>query len=283
MGSVLELLRQQRSGLTRQEAAVADVILESPEAVLQLSVAALAERAGVSQPTVIRFCRSVGCEGFTDLKLKLAQSLAPGLAYVSADVEASDPSEQYTLKIFEAAIRALSAARQALQPQRVDVAVRALSRAGRVLVVGLGGSAAIAQDAAHKLSRFPLPCQAVSDPLLARMLMVGMGERDVLLAISNTGRTMAVLELVELACERGVFVVSLTAPDSPLAQAATVALEVQPAEDAEVFTPMASRLVQLTMIDVLSTGLALTQGQAALEHLAQVKETLRPTRIQKAK
>lgn len=283
MSKLLEQLWQQRGGLSRQEAAVAEAILECPDAVLQLSVSVLAEKAGVSQPTVIRFCRSVGCEGFTDLKLKLAQSLAPGLPYVSADVDAADPPEQYGTKIFNAAIRALTAARQELQPTRVEEAVQALNKAGRILIVGLGGSAAIAQDAAHKLSRFPLPCQAVSDPLLARMLMVGMSPRDVLLAISNTGRTTGVLELVALAREQGIPVIALTAPESLLAQSATVALEIQPAEDAEVFTPMASRLVQLAMIDVLSTGLALLQGEAALEHLAHVKETLRPTRQQRQK
>lgn len=283
MSKLLEQLWQQRGGLSRQEAAVAEAILECPDAVLQLSVSVLAEKAGVSQPTVIRFCRSVGCEGFTDLKLKLAQSLAPGLPYVSADVDAADPPEQYGTKIFDAAIRALTAARQELQPTRVEEAVQALNKAGRILIVGLGGSAAIAQDAAHKLSRFPLPCQAVSDPLLARMLMVGMSPRDVLLAISNTGRTTGVLELVALAREQGIPVIALTAPESLLAQSATVALEIQPAEDAEVFTPMASRLVQLAMIDVLSTGLALLQGEAALEHLAHVKETLRPTRQQRQK
>lgn len=279
MSQLIDALRSRLGELSRQEAAVAQVVLASPHEILQLSVGAVAERAGVSQPTVIRLCRNVGCEGFADFKLRLAQSLASGAALISANVTLGDEPAIYVGKVFDTAIRALQTARNQLDVGAVAEAVALLTQPRRIVVFGMGGSAATAYDAQHKLSRFRTPCQAASDPLLARMMLVGMGPGDVLLVLSNTGRTIAVLELAGLAREQGVSVIAITAPGSPLTDWVDVALGVEPVEDAEVLTPMASRMVHLAVIDVLSTGVALRLGPVAQEVLGAVKEALRATRV----
>lgn len=279
LSHMIDALRRVLASLPRQEAAVATAILSEPESVLQMSVSALAERAGVSQPTVIRLCRSVGCEGFADFKLRLAQNLAAGVPFVSANVTEEDDAASLTGKIFDASIRALQDARNQLDVRALHRAIELLDGARRVVIFGLGGSAATALDAQHKFSRFPTPCQAVMDPLMVRMLLAGMGPEDVFLALSNTGRTQTVLELASLAIAEGIAVVAITAPESPLSGLASVVLGVQPAEDAELFTPMASRMVHLAVIDVLSTGVALRRGTEAHIQLARVKTMLRPTRL----
>jgi RpiR family carbohydrate utilization transcriptional regulator len=279
MANIIDTLRTHLPLLSRQEAAVASVILADPQATLQSPVALVANRAGVSQPTVIRLCRSVGCEGFADFKLKLAQSLVPGVPFVSAAVETGDGTATYVAKIFDATAKALHEARTGIDVVAVERAVNLLAYARRIIIFGVGGSAPLAMDAAHKFSRFAVPVQALVDPVQTRMILTGMTPGDVFVAISNTGRTRVVLDMAELAADNAVPVVAITAPSSPLAAMAAAAIGVSSMEDVEIFTPMASRIVQLTVIDVLTTGIALRLGSGAQDLLARIKTGLKATRI----
>lgn len=277
--NILETLRRQLPELKPSEAQVAEMVLAHPHRVLGQNITTLARSASVSEATVVRFCRSVGCTGFPDFKLRLAECQARGTPFVSQDVAPDDAVPVFARKIFASAAAALSNAAGRLDTGSLARAVDLLAGASRVLCVGMGASGAMAKDAAHKLLRLGADAQACTDPLLCRMLSVNLRGGGVMLAISTTGRTTAVIELAELAREQGIDVIAVTTPASPLARAATVALGDEPVEDAEIFTPMASRLVQLTLIDVLSTGVALRQGTPARLHLADVKAVLSDTRV----
>ncbi|HYD99459.1 MAG TPA: SIS domain-containing protein [Alphaproteobacteria bacterium] len=268
--------------MARAEASVARAVLADPERAIRTSLAALAAGAGVSEPTVIRFCRSLGFEGYPDFKIGLAQDIAGGVPFVSPHVAAGDPPDILARKIFASAVGALQATAIGLSGERVGAAIDALASAGRLLAFGAGGSAAVALDAQHKLLRLGLHCHQTADPVLARMLLPTLAPGDLLLALSYTGRTLAVLELARLARGRGLRVVAITAAETPLAAAADVLLAVPASEDGELFTPMAARLAMLAMIDVVSTGLALRRGGDGVAHLAEVKALLQETRLPSA-
>jgi RpiR family transcriptional regulator, carbohydrate utilization regulator len=277
--NILEDIRRLRPTLKRSEAQVADLVLDNPRAVLELNVTSLAHSAEVSEATVVRFCRSVGCGGFPDFKLRLAECQARGgTPYVSQDVAPDDSVGALARKIFSSSAAALTAAANALDDAALGDAIARLAAAPRILCVGIGASGALAQDAAHKLLRFGANAQPCSDPVLARMLLLNLGTDGLLLALSNTGRSGAVNDLAAAARVQGLAVVAITAPDSPLARLATVTIASLPVEDTEMYTPMASRLVHLTLIDVLSTGVALRLGDPARQHLAKVKAAISASR-----
>ncbi len=275
---LIDRIRERLPGLPRKEGAVARTILANPDAALHVAIARLAGDAGVSQPTVLRLCRSFGYPGFPEFKVALAQSLVAGVPYVSAHVAADDTAATYAPKVIDAAASALRHLRNRIDTDRVSQAVATLADARQILVAGYGGSAAIAIDAVHKLSRFPIPCRHLPDSLLATMAIEAAEPGDVLLAISNTGRTVAILDAAHAAVTRGLSVVAMTAPASPLAEIAGVALLAEPVEDAEMFTPMASRIVHLALADVLMTGLAIRLGAAARDRLGRIKAALSSTR-----
>ncbi|GIL39963.1 SIS domain-containing protein [Roseiterribacter gracilis] len=279
MKDLLASLRLQVDALSKREAAVAALVLTDPQRVLRLPLDKLAVEAGVSQPTVIRFCRSLGCDGLRDFKLQLAANLAGGVPYVHADVEPGDQAVSYGPKVIGAAIAALHAARDTFDADIVERAVALLASSRQLLLFGMGGSGPVALDAQHKFVRLDCPATSTSDPLMARMMVSVMADTDLLLLVSNTGRTIATLELAELARANGVRILALTAPHSPLAAAATIALEIEPAEDVDLYTPMASRIAHLAMIDVLATGLALRRDTDGPARLMRVKEAVRSTRL----
>jgi RpiR family carbohydrate utilization transcriptional regulator len=275
---LIDRIRARLAELPRKEGAVARAILANPDAALHVAIARLASDAGVSQPTVLRLCRSFGYPGFPEFKVALAQSLVAGVPFVSAHVAADDTAAAFAPKVIDAAMSALRHLRNRIDTDRVSQAVALLADARQILVAGYGGSAAIAIDSVHKLSRFPAPCRHLPDPLLATMAIEAAEAGDVLVAISNTGRTISILEAARAARSRGLAVVTITAPGSPLGDLASVALLSEPAEDAEMFTPMASRIAHLALIDVLMTGLAIRLGSNASDRLGRIKAALSTTR-----
>ena len=246
---------------------------------MRSSISALAQAAGVSEPTVNRFARSLGFDGFAAFKLGLAQSMGRGERLLDAGVEPGDTAPIYGQKIVGAAIEALTRARDALEPAAIEAAVAALGRARQILLMGVGASGPVALDAQHKLARLDIPTVAHLDPIMQRLAALSAKQADVLLAISGSGRTQLVVESARLAREQGATVLALTAPRSPLAAEADILLAVEPAEDSDLNTPMGSRLVHLAMIDVLVTGLVLARGQDFIASLARLKASLGTTRL----
>lgn len=275
---MLSQIRLKRDQLNKSERKVADVILLNPSIVTQLSIASLAKSAGVSEPTVNRFCRSFQSKGFPDFKIQLAKSLASGALFVTRSVEQSDTTEQYTDKIFTSTIATLDLARKQIDVAMLQTAVDYLSQAKQVSFFGLGASGPVALDAQHKFFRFNLPVTAYDDVLMQRMVASAAHTGDVIVVISYTGRTKELVEIAQIGCEAGATVIAITAENSPLANVCPVVISLPEAEDTDIYMPMTSRLTQLTVLDVLATGVTLRRGEGFHKHLEKIKQSLRPTR-----
>ena len=279
--NMLEKIQSQLEQLSKSERKVAEVILTSPSRAIHLSIARLANTAGVSEPTVNRFCRSLDTKGFPDFKLHLAQSLANGTPYVNRNVDEDDSVEAYTGKIFESAMASLDHVRQSLDMNAVNRAVDLLTQAKRIAFFGLGSSAAVAHDAMNKFFRFNVPVIYSDDIVVQRMSCMNCSADDVMVLISHTGRTKNLVELAQLARENDAMVLAITSAGTPLAREATLALLLDVPEDTDIYMPMVSRLAQLTLIDVLATGFTLRRGAKFRDNLKRVKEALKESRFDK--
>ncbi len=243
------------------------------------SIAVLAELAGVSEPTVNRFCRKFEPRGYPEFKLRLAQSLVRGLPYVSSAVGPDDDTATFTAKILDSAVFSLRTIAEQLPPDLVDRVVDKLLAARRIFFFGLGVSSAVAQDAEHHFFRFALPVSAHADVLMQRMHAAAAGPEDLFFMISHTGRTRDLVDTARLALDRGACVVALTAAGTPLAKASSVAIELNVTEDTDAYMPMTSRLAHLAVLDVLAAGVSLRRGEELQSHLRAIKESLRATRF----
>lgn len=264
--------------LTKSERRIAEVILDDPQAATRLSIAALAERASVSEPTVNRFCRKFEPDGYPAFKLRLAQSLVLGVPYVSPSVAQGDDTPTFTNKILDSAVSSLRGLGNQLPSSLVDEVVDHLVSARHIFFFGLGVSNAVAQDAQHHFFRFELPVSAHADVLMQRMHAAAADPTDLFFLISHTGRTRDLVDIATLARDRGAKVVALTAKNSPLAKASDLAIELEVMEDTDAYMPMTSRLVHLAVLDVLAAGVTLRRGESLQTHLRAIKESLRATR-----
>ncbi|MEP1216312.1 MAG: MurR/RpiR family transcriptional regulator [Marinobacter sp.] len=277
--NLLEDIQLRLDTLNKSERKVAEAILRDPSAATRYSIAALARAADVSEPTVNRFCRGFSATGFPDFKIRLAQSIATGTPYIGQNVEPDDTVAEFADKIMLTTIAGLDKARQALDPKALSAAIDYLIQAKQINFFGMGGSAPVAMDAQHKFFRFNIPVMSYDDALMQRMVAAGCSTGDVIVLISYTGRTRETVEIAQQARNNGATVIGITMPGSPLAEACTVVIEVTAPEDTEVYMPMSSRIIHLTVIDILATGVTLKRGADFLGHLKKIKESLKPTRF----
>ena len=257
---MLQDIQQQMSRMTRAERKVATVVVAGPYKVLRKSIGLLANEAGVSEPSVIRFCRAMQCRGFQEFKLKLAQSLATGAHFddIGPTIDAS--GSDLITKVIDSGIASLIKVRDSLPADDVTAAIQLLAQAERIEFYGLGGSGIVAQDAQHKFFRLGIPVVAYSDPTVQAVAASLLGPGCVIVAISQGGNTQDIIASIEVGLAAGATVIAITASESPLARLATLCLPMNSLADEDLYAPVKSRMAHLAIVDVLAVGVALKRG-----------------------
>jgi len=286
MSALLERIKAALPALPPAEQRVAKLLLLDPRAFASLPVSELADRAEVSKPTVVRFCRSVGYDGLADFKLKLAGSVNEGVPFVHRAVDADDKPADMIVKVVDNAVAALLHYRNDASAHAVERAIQALCQAGengrRIEFWGVGNSGIVAQDAHHKFFRLGVHSGWCSDGHVLLMSATMLGAGDCAVLFSNSGRSRDLLDAAETARKKGATLIILTSSGSPLAQigqsAGQVLLAVDHPEDFERYSPMVSRLLQLVAVDILTTGVALRMGERLRPVLQEIKRNLRSKR-----
>lgn len=277
--NILEKISLFYDQFSKSEKKVADAILLNPQSAIHSSIATIAQNASVSEPTVNRFCRRIETKGFPDFKLHLAQSLANGTPYVNRNVDESDGPEEYTNKIFESTMAALEIARQSIDINMVNRVVDVLTQAKKISFFGLGSSASVAHDALNKFFRFNIPVVYFEDIVMQRMSSMSSTDGDVIVLISHTGRTKSLVEVAQIARANDATLIGITALNSPLGRECHYILSLDVPEDTDMYMPMASRIAQMTLIDILATGFTLRRGSKFRENLKRVKDSLKDSRF----
>jgi glucokinase len=254
---LLERVRAAREALSPAERRVANFVLDNPRKALNDPIALIAQGAEVSQPTVIRFCRSLGFQGLTDFKLKLGSGLTGTLPVQRTQVRRQDGIGDLCAKVLDNTISAIMQFRESLNVEAVDRAIELLRQARRVEFYAMGNSAVVALDAQHKLFRFRIPSVAHTDASMHAMAAELLGPGDVAVFISSSGQPPELARAAGLATDRGATVISVTAAQSPLARRSTVCIPVEHSEDATTFVSMISRILHLLVVDMMSVGLAM--------------------------
>ncbi|MFC3681826.1 SIS domain-containing protein [Bacterioplanoides pacificum] len=265
--------------LRKSEVKVAEYVLKAPEQVMHMRIVDLAQEAQVSEPTIVRFCRGIGCNGFQEFKVRIAQEMAVANNIGQFAIVEDDSIEDICDKIADTTIQRLHQVKAQLHTRQVAQAANAISAARRVEFYGFGASGAVATDAQHKFFRLQVATAAYSDPHMQSMSAVTLGEEDVVVAISQSGRTKDLLHSVQLAQQHGAQVVSLAPANTALSLAADLPIHINIEEDTEQFTPMTSRIAHLMVIDMLAVAVTQRRGPQFAEHLNAIKRSIKSLRL----
>ncbi|CAI1106439.1 MurR/RpiR family transcriptional regulator [Serratia proteamaculans] len=256
--------------LSSAEKRIAQFILDDADAVTALPIAELARQANVSQASITRFAKTLGCRDVRDLKVKLAQSLAVGQRFIH-----EEPDLEGIQGIYETIINVLNINRRTIDEAALGKAVGWLSDARQILAIGMGGGSTIcAAEVQHRLFRLGLPVIAQSDGLLVRMMAAAVSKQDVVVALSLGGYTQEVVESAAIARQYGAKVVAITPAGTPLAAQADVLLALVVRENDYIYKPSTSRYAMLAMVDVLATALAMANKRQSRDRLRRIKLAL---------
>ena len=276
--NLIRRMADNQQSLRKSEAKVATYVLAHANDVIKMRIVDLAAQSEVSEPTVIRFCRALGFDGFQSFKLQLSQQLGLGSVYTQFAVDDNDTVADLGNKVFDTTIGSLLTVRDELNPEVLEQAINTISNARRVEFYGFGASGSVAADAQHKFFRLQLSTAAYTDPHIQHMSAISLSTKDVVVAISQSGETQALLQSVNLAREAGATVIGVAPQNTSISHQCSIPIYVNMEEDLQSFTPVSSRIAHLVVIDVLATGVARHRKPLLKEHLKRLERSQRALR-----
>jgi len=261
------LLAQVQRGIeyfSPAERRVAEYILSRPREFLNQPIVQIAQLAQVSQPTVIRFSRSVGAGGLSDLKLRLAAAVTGTIPVAHAQITDDDSTVELGSKVLSNAASAILRLRDHINQSSVDRAIDALTKSKRTEIFTGGNDFPVAVDAQEKLLRAGVACGYL--PRESEQLMVAhlLEAGSVALVIDNDGRSKELRDIVEILRERNIVVIALTLGQTGLARRADIPIVIDHIEDMQTQLPMVSRILHLLVIDILGVGIAMRKSMQKL-------------------
>jgi RpiR family carbohydrate utilization transcriptional regulator len=272
---LLDSIRTQLDSLSKSERKVALAVLDNPSRTVSQNITALAKSAQVSEPTVVRFCRTLGYDGWHEFKLKLAQGLALALPGPTNEQPTQDDlAADLVNKICSRSINTLLDLRNNLNPESIQKAIDILSRANKIEFYGQGSSGFVAADAQHKFFRSGVPTVAYTDPAIHSIAAALLHEGDAVVAISQRGNNPSMVRSAKLARRGGADVIVLAPSGTALADMATVLIPIDLIFAIDPYTPISARLAYLVVIDVLAVGLALQRGPEFRKKMQNAQKAL---------
>ena len=271
----LARIRSSFPALAASEARVANWIMQQPEKIVHLSMAQVAQACGVSDTTVLRFCRNTGFQGYTDLKLSIARDVVSPTQIIHDDIAVGDGPVVVARKVFMSNIQALYDTLEVLDEGALIKAINLLTAARRILIVGVGTSAPIVHSMYNMLMRLGLNCKAQTDSYLQLMEVALLGPGDVVVAISQSGSSIDPVLTLKLAKENGAATICITgnAQSSITNHADVTLLSVDREARIEA---IASRLAQVSIADALYVIMALNAIDAATQNEKRIWDALLP-------
>ena len=239
----------------------------------------LAQEAEVSEPTVVRFCRALGRNSFQAFKLELAQQLAIGRREERPEIGPTDSIDSLVQKIFDNTLSTIVEVRSKLHMGVLEQAATALADARRVEFIGYGGSHAVAMDAQHKFFRLRIAATCHADPHIQHMAALSLTREDVLVAVSQSGRSIDLIQVIGQARHAGARVIGIAPAATPVMQVCDIGLSVQDVQEDDGRSPLPSRITHMLIIDVLVTAVALKLPRSG-EYLQELRATLESLKVE---
>jgi len=273
----LKMLQNMLDQLPASERKIALYILENPRSILNSTVNDIGTQAKTSGAAVIRLCKSLGLNGFQDLKVRIAGDLVKPAEQGYRDIEPGESYYSIVQKTTSNSIQSIRDSEEIINYEELERAVQTLLPAQNVHFFGIGASNIIAKDAQQKFLRIQKNATAFTDTHLVATLIANAGKDDVVFAISHSGETAEVVKVMALAKERGVKTISLTKyGQSSVASLADIKLFTSYSGEAPFRSAAtSSRLAQLYMMDILFLSMATVQYEQTVQAIDQTRDAIR--------
>lgn len=275
--NVYAAIQSQYSTLSKVGKRIADYILADPVHITSISIQQMAAELDIAESSIIRFCKIVGCAGFSEVKLLLAKYSPKSVRTIFEDLSEIDSISTISESVFSRNIDTLERALQLLDFEKIEQAVGVLSRAENILILGVGASGTIAEDFYIRLMRIGFRAVSLTDSHLMQIQASQCGPDTAVIAISHTGKTREIVSAVRTARECGAPTIGITGyPDTPLKEVSDICLELYSPEQLFV----SPRVAQFSLIDTLYVSLAIRRKDSVVQNIERMNEVLKPFRME---
>lgn len=262
------------------EKKIADFIIENKAKVSSMTIAHVAKQLDIAESSIVRFSKTLGYSGFTELKLNLLRHSDTEKPSIYEDIELNDDIATVTRKVFNGNINALQNTLNMLDYNKIKDAIHAIDQSQKIIFYGLGSSSTIANDFYYRFMRINLPAQAITDPHIGYVSASLMHENCVAIAISHTGRTKEIVDILKMAKNRNATTICVTSSlKSPLTEHADIVLCISSKEIQSDNEAIASRIAHITLLDSIYAGLALERKERVLPLIKNMNDVLHHTRL----
>ncbi|MGN7292936.1 MurR/RpiR family transcriptional regulator [Rhizobium sp. SAFR-030] len=271
---IFEKIQEDRSQFSPSEQRIADILLDQFDFAVNASIIELAERAEVSPPTVTRFCRRLGCQSFSDFKVRLAKTAFVGVRYLNPEAKSTAPVD-VAEDVITKAQNALFMIHRTLDPAVLDKVADRLSRGDMIYAFGSGGnSSMIASELQNRLFRLGSRVTASNDHNMQLMLTAAAQTNDVIVGSSFSGRNEDLARCFALARENGISTIALTQSGTPVAEAAELVIGIDIPEGDNIYRPTSTRFAFLAVIDIVASLVAYRNRKLSTVTLRHIKQQL---------
>lgn len=250
---------------TKSEQKIAQLVLAQTEQVIYTSIIDLAEKAGVGETTVLRFCRKIGFGGYQEFKLALAKELVHPVKNLHGEVDENDSMNMISQKVATAHQKAVKDTHVLLDTDLLERCVELLRTAQIIHFYGVGTSAVTAQDAKYVCLRLGLRVDAFTEAHLQAMAAATLGPDDVAIGLSVSGSTKDTIDALQLAKQAGAATICMTHYQrSPITRVADMTLLTAAQEGPLQGGSLAAKIAQLHVLDVMLTALSMRIKEKAI-------------------
>lgn len=268
MKAVGPRIRMMMPLLTPLEAKVVDTVFAMRDFSDETSLKQIAENAGVSEAMVVKITKKLGFSGFRDFRSAVSQYNRQPTAEMHQELSVEDTSLEIVQKVFRTSIHALEETLAILDMEAFDRAADLIHQARNRDFYGVGGSAQIARDVAHKFLRIGVRASVFDDSHMMLMSASLLVDGDIAIGFSHSGNTIAVIEAIQLARRNGARTIAITNYNSSaLAQSADVVLCSTAQGSPLMGENAAARIAQLNILDAIFVAVAQRDYQAAERNL----------------
>lgn len=258
----------------KAEKKVADWILDHPNELLPLSIVELAEQSESSEATIVRFSKRLGFSGYQELKISLAKETKTNI--VNAHMTKDDTAFEIYEKVCNDIYYSLESTKKALDADALQKASETIMSAGKIIIMGLGNSAAVALDASHKFLRIGLNAYAYTDNHMQVIAASHLKEGDVAIGISHSGSSKDVIEAMQIAREHGATTICITNKGkSTIQKHSDLILHTASEETKYNILALTSRIAQLSIIDTLYYHMVYQQSDKTFKSIDDTENSLK--------
>ena len=273
MNELLVKIRFLLPSLPRAEKEFAQALLEQPKEVVKRTLAAAAAETGSSEASVIRFCKRMGFDGYSDLK-RAIENAREEQENVPETISREDDMDTIIRKVFQSNVQTLQNTR-VLANRGIEDAVRLLLQARSIHFFGVGDAWAACQFSYIKFSKLGIPCSLQSDVMLQYVTARNMKPGDVAGAVSYEGRSENIINVLKIARENGASTIGITRRNkSPMLKYIDIPLFISVSDLSMGWEKATRRVADQFILDILYEGFVAKSGKNYDEQLKEVQQAI---------